>query len=818
MRIKRLKFGLLVIILLLVFSSNCIAKSKVNLDADDVKYFKDKNLIKATGNTHLKSDKIELWADNLKIDMKNNKLIATDNVRVKDKQGTVNSDKLKYDLNLSSGVFINAESIIIDDSIKGKLYLSTPKIDYGEDKSKLDSTISTSCDYDHPHYKITSSTIVVYPEDKIIAYNNFIWEFNGTIPILYSPILIYSLKNNKQILEHQIGRSQIRGWFLKNTYNYTIDQDKQNWLGNRLEGDVGQIYLDYFENTGLAFGFKHYYHYREDRHAYLYLYTEQDKLNPSYSPWVEVELDSYLREINITRKYNLKYSDHNSDYFTSPEKITDVNFDFSQDNQFDDWESNLDFIYDKNDSYNHKTDFELEFEGEVSDKEEVDVELNHNFKENDSNNNKIERDYDMNLGYERDLNEDYYEDKLELDLDYDYDDTREIMKEYGLDLAVKKHFTNQHYVDYNYIYDKPLDSGEIEDNYLEELDEEKTGHLHSLILGKDQGNDFYDWELTTKSFQQDSELGYYYLPEAKATIYPGSIWDNYYLNNLDFSLGGANKYASSWGHKEQNAYYQLEYYDVVSAPLNNSIIIDQNFQQDYYSTGQSRWFNESRLVLNTEILKNWNNELSHNYNTVDGEIPDRFTQKEEEHTLEERLEWRTDNSKFYIKTGYDFLEEDYDLLKSELNLEFKDHYQWDTILAYDIDESFYEESRTNLEIDYNKFKLETGLEFDLNKSELKQWDTELDWEFGPREWNWHLVLSSSYDKLNDEFDKAEARIEKRLHCRSIALSYDHSSEEIWFQYEILAFPQGKIGIGTNDEEGMLFEDDLGGILDDVEEE
>ncbi|MGM0370498.1 MAG: OstA-like protein [Bacillota bacterium] len=803
---------------MLILSSSCLAQDKVNLNADDVQYRKDENIIIAKGNAHLKSEKIELWGDKLEIDMKNNKLIATNNVKVKDEQGTVRSDKLKYNFKVSSGIFINAESIIVDNSIKGKLYMSSPEIDYGQDKSKLESTSSTSCDYDHPHYNITSSSIIIYPEDKIVAYNNFIWEFNATIPILYSPILIYSLKDDKQVLEHQIGNSEIRGWFLKNTYNYTVDQKKSNWLSSQLKGDVGQIYLDYFENTGLAFGFKHYYHYREDKHAYLYLYTEQDKLNPSYSPWVEAELNSYLRESHLTRRYNLEYSDHNSNYFRSPEKVTDLEFDFSQDNQFDDWDRDLDFTYNKNENYDHKTDFELDFDGEVSDKEELDIQLDHIFEEGNSNYSEdIERNYSLDLGYERDLNEDYYKDRFELDLDYDYDDSRDSIKEYGMDLGIRKHFTSEHYFDYEYKYDKPLDTGVIENNYLEEIDDQKTGHLNSLLLGKDQGDDFYDWELESKSFQQDSDIGYYYLPEAKATLYPGSIWDNYFLNNLDASLGGANKYASSWDRKEQNAYYQLEYYDVMSAPLNNSIIIDQNYQQDYYSTGESRWFNESRLAVNTKLFKNWNNEITHNYDIVTGEVPDRFTQKEEEHEIEERLEWRTDNSKFYIETGYDFLEEDYDLLKSELNLEFNDHYQWDAILAYDLDTSLYKEARTNLEVEYTNFKYETGLKFDLNDSELVQWDTDLDWEFGPEEWKWHLVLRSSYDNQNSELDKAEARIEKRLHCRSIALSYDHSSEEIMFQYEILAFPQSKIGIGSNDEEGMLFEDDLGGILDDIEE-
>ncbi|MGM0502952.1 MAG: hypothetical protein ACQERJ_10535, partial [Bacillota bacterium] len=579
---------------MLLFSPNCWAK--VNLEADNVQYLKKDNLIVAEGNTHLQSEQMNLWADYLKIDLENNQLTAEGEVRVVKQGEEIRSEKLNYNLKLAEGVFINSESIIVDESLNGELYLNSPQINYTADKSTLEDAESTSCDNEDPHYHLSSSSVAVYPGDKIIAYNNFIWEFGGHIPILYSPIWIYSLKNDKQILEQEIGHSEIRGWYLKNTYNYYLDNDYDNFLLEQLTGDQGQLYLDYFENTGWAFGFKHYYHYLQNRHAFLYLYTEQDKLNPSYSPWLEVELDSYLRRPDLTRKYNLQYSDHEDDYWTNPEKTTDIDFEFSQNNDWQEWTSDLDFDYNKSSAYNHKTNLALNFEGEISEDEELEIDLNHNFEENEFSyyNNNIERNYEVEIEYDKQLSEEHYNDDLELDLGFDYDDSRQILKEYDLDFAFKKHISDLHYVDYQYTYDNPLDRVVIEDNYLAEIDEEKTGQLHSLILGKDKGRSFYDWELKTKSFQQDSELGYYYLPEGELTLYPGSIWRNRYLDNLEVSLGGANKYASSWGHKEQNGYYQLDYYDVMSAPLNNSVIIDQNFQQDYYSTGESRWFHESR--------------------------------------------------------------------------------------------------------------------------------------------------------------------------------------------------------------------------------
>ncbi|MGM0369028.1 MAG: OstA-like protein [Bacillota bacterium] len=819
-RIKVVRYLLVVVLVVVIFSSASWAKTKVDLTADDVQYYKQENLVVATGNANLKTSEIDLSADKLEIDMNKEQVIATDNVKVKDDDGTIESEKLEYDLKLAEGLFIEAESIIVDDSLNDELYLTSPKINHSQDKSELEDVVSTSCDYDHSHYEITSSSIVIYPDDKIIAYNNFIWEFNGTVPILYSPILVYSLKNEQQVLEHEIGRSAKRGWFLKNTYNYHLANNYENVLANQLAEDQGQLYVDYFEETGWALGLKHYYHYQEDKHAYFYIYTEQDKLNPSYSPLVTAELDSYLKEHNLTRKYNLKYSNHKSNYWSNPQNVTDIDFEFSQDNEWENLESEVDFNYDKNSSYEHKTDSNINLSGDLSSQDELEVDINHVFEQDNDSQSNMERNYDLAIEYDRELSKEHYGDDLELDLDYDYDESRDILEEHGADLAVKKHFTEEHYFDYQYNYDNPLDKGLIEDNYVEEIEDDKIGELHYLEFGKDQGNSFYDWELITQSFQQDGEIGYYYLPEVEGTIYPGSIWNNKYVSNFDLSLGGANKYANSWGRREQNAYYKLGYKDVVSAPLNNSIIIDQQLQQDIYSNGLMRWFHESRLEFNTKILENWNNELKYNYNFGQGKAPDRFRQKEEKHTIDERLEWKTDDSRFYIKTAYDLLDETYDPLKSELNIEFNEHYDWQAAVTYDLNDDLFEKATTALDVEYNDLTYNTDAEFDLNESKMIQWDNELDWEFGPSEWEWNLALKNSYDFEKEEHTTAKISIEKQLHCRSVSLSYDHSKEEIRFKYDILAFPQGRAEIGSNEEEGWLFneEGELGGFLDDVKKE
>ncbi|AGB42306.1 hypothetical protein Halha_2432 [Halobacteroides halobius DSM 5150] len=156
----------------------------------------------------------------------------------------------------------------------------------------------------------------------------------------------------------------------------------------------------------------------------------------------------------------------------------------------------------------------------------------------------------------------------------------------------------------------------------------------------------------------------------------------------------------------------------------------------------------------------------------------------------------------------------YDDLTSGLDYQINQHYTLGAVAKYDLNQASYEEFATTLEIDYDNFKYDTAMQIDLNTGQLKRWDNSLELKLGPSDWQWQISLNSSYDQLEQKFREANLTLEKMLHKRKLSLSYDHLQGEVWFQYQLLAFPNSGVKVGSNDNEGMLFGGELGRLLDE----
>ncbi|MFW6381219.1 MAG: LptF/LptG family permease [Bacillota bacterium] len=134
----------------------------------------------------------------------------------------------------------------------------------------LDQARLTGCDYDKPHYFFRARTVVNHPGQYLKARHVTLWELQGQLPLFYWPYLYISLREHPNRFIPEIGHHQRRGWFAKFTYNY--------WTNNF---HPGSIYLDYYNISGPAGGFKHYLTYEKDRKNSLYFYTQENRTNLS---------------------------------------------------------------------------------------------------------------------------------------------------------------------------------------------------------------------------------------------------------------------------------------------------------------------------------------------------------------------------------------------------------------------------------------------------------------------------------------------------------------------------------------------------------
>ncbi|WP_018248168.1 LPS-assembly protein LptD [Orenia marismortui] len=799
----------LIILLLLLFTPYSFAQAKEgNLKADRVQYYRSEELIIATGNARLKVDKVDIMADKMEIDLRTNKLKANGKVTVIGADGEFNSKEIEYDLKTKQGIFIESDGIIVSEHSKDPIRIKSEHTERDAEKTEMKGNEFTTCDLDEPHYHISSTTITVYPGDKIIAYNAVLWEFNGNIPIMYLPIIVYSLKDDQQALQSQIGHNKVRGWFIKNTYNYKIGSGYDNFLG-RLEGDFGQLYLDYYTKTGFAGGFKHYFRTDKNDSEYLYFYLDGDERNKEDSPWVTLEYDRYLDLDDLQRDYTIGYRNYyGSDNLSSPEKGTVVNIDFDQDLTLDNWENDLEIYYDRDKYYKNKLSLDIGFDNITEDRTDLDLELDLDYDLKEKETSRSDK-----YGLEIDLDKEFYNeelnkyDDLEFDFDYDLTDKDQGKKiEYNPIIEYKKYLTKDIELTYNWEYT----------NKENKISDTKSWYYDtSLELEGDYSA--YDWTLTTSLDRDYKEIKEYYLPKLDIGIDPGRIWDGSYWDNLDINLGAVNKHHKSWEDKKQRYYYKLDYSDYFKISRKNRINYTETYEQNRYSDDYQSWYHRSRIYFTTDISKGWSNKLTHTYQMAAGEVPVGFTKnKDEEHKIEEKLSWRRGSSDFYIETGYNILEQEYDDLDTKLDYHFNKYSTLEMVSSYDLNKNQFEDFATKYKYEHGNLEYKTGLRAYFNQGEVDKirYDNDLDWTFGKQDYEWKIELQSSYNSKTKEFDTANIMIEKMLHCRKITLAYDHIKGETWFEYQILAFPQAGVNFGSSKDEGMLYDEDLGGILDE----
>ncbi|GAB6137325.1 LPS-assembly protein LptD [Halanaerobaculum tunisiense] len=740
------------LLLLVLTNSSWAAEAGVNLQAEQVTYQRDQELIIATGEAHLQAPEIELEANRIEINLKQNQLVAKGQVTTNRDTTEYTSQRVEYDLETDQGVFIDSQGTFTSASLNSPLYLQTPKTDYSPQQSKLSTPQFTSCELEEPHYHFQAQQMVIYPGDRIVAYHASFWEFNGQIPLFYWPILVYSLQHNQQVFQPQLGYNRQKGWFVKTTYNYY------------LESDFGQLYVDYFSELGWAIGAKHYYKNLEDDRASLYLYLEQDRQHPKQSPWVNFSFERHYETEQTNRDLTLDYQDHYGDYLSQPQKAHQVELAFDQQLDLGNWETALGLDYNRNQSYNHHLDLQLGLD-------------------------KLPREPTA--------------DRFDLDLDYSYEEQPSSrLDDYQAQLEYQTYLTDDLSLNYDYTY-----------NYRREEETKSWDYDTSLQLQETQPS--YEWWLGTSLQRTEEEIDYYNLPEGEVTVKPGVIWSAEIWDPLEVTLGGVNKYQVDWPAAKQHGYYQLDYSDYFQLGKYNNIYYDQQFQQNMYSTDHLNWSYSNDFNLQTRLPAGWSNRVTYDYQTVSNSAPEGFFTPDEKHQITEKLSWHQGESDFYIKSGYDLVTGEYDDLTSEVEYS-REHYSLEAVTEYDLNEQQFNESATSLTVDYDRLQYDTAARWDLNTGSLVQWDNSLQFKVGRSARQWQVEVNSSYDLADQKFKEANLELAKRLHRRKLTVAYNHLQEEVWVQYQILAFSDKGLKLGTGSEGEMLFDSDLGRILDEVE--
>ena len=176
--------------------------------ADAISYDKNLDQYTARGNvTITKTDK-NLTADFVRLEQQTNKVLAIGHVIMTSGEDVLIGDRLEMDLGTETGTVYNGTIFMK----ANHFYIKGDKIQKtGPDSYTADRGCVTTCDGDHPAWKITGKDIHVTVEGYGIAKHTALW--TKYAPVMYSPLLVFPVKTKRQsgLLPPQIGYSE-RKW------------------------------------------------------------------------------------------------------------------------------------------------------------------------------------------------------------------------------------------------------------------------------------------------------------------------------------------------------------------------------------------------------------------------------------------------------------------------------------------------------------------------------------------------------------------------------------------------------------------------------
>ena len=356
----------------------------------------------------------------------------------------------------------HADEIIVKMKEGDQRILSTP-----EDIKMSPGSIS-GCDYQNPHYMFKASKIKIYPNDYLEAYNVVYYELNGKLPLFYLPYLYISLSDDRQKIMTEFGYSNKRGWYGKLTYNYEL-MDKL----------PGQLYLDYYQKTGEAYGFKQHFINNAYHKGYIYYYKQKNKIDLH-----DLFDQQFATQYNYSKgKWDI---DSRLDYkIFSDYDLYKGNLDVSHEKEKQDIFLDTDYQrYEyKNSEREDKEDKEVDLTFERDFKNDLSIDINYNLDSLDYLESDDNDDKDLNLGLNIDKSfKNNLDIGLELNRELDYESVDHIEEENSTQVDLSYHWADNWQLGADYEYEE-----------LKEPEEKlKTREAYNTVLTYEYGD--FDFE------------------------------------------------------------------------------------------------------------------------------------------------------------------------------------------------------------------------------------------------------------------------------------------------------------------------------------
>lgn len=206
-----------------------VARQEVPIivDADQVTYEQATQKIEATGNVRIQYRGIRLTADSALVDITQEQLVARGHVVVIDPQGReLRGEALVYNGRTNELELMSAKALV------DRVYIRSDRLHATQRQLVAETVTVTTCDPDHPAYRITASRVEVIPGDRIVAHDASLWL--GGWKVFTIPSYAISLRTAEGTARSslpRLGYDNVDGVWIDYLYPYPLGNLKGTLYG-----------------------------------------------------------------------------------------------------------------------------------------------------------------------------------------------------------------------------------------------------------------------------------------------------------------------------------------------------------------------------------------------------------------------------------------------------------------------------------------------------------------------------------------------------------------------------------------------------------
>jgi len=190
----------------------------IEVNGDQVEFFPKEKKVVGKGNVTIDYEDVKLSCDKITVFSDTKDVEAEGNVVLITPGGEIKGERVNYNFGTKQGTILKGRAH------SGEWYGAGEKIELlSASAYRVIDGYITSCDLPHPHYKIVSKSVTIYPDNKVVAKD--VTVKMGNVSVAYLPKYHFALKGGWPNVNIIPGLKNRWGAFALNSYRYEMDEE-----------------------------------------------------------------------------------------------------------------------------------------------------------------------------------------------------------------------------------------------------------------------------------------------------------------------------------------------------------------------------------------------------------------------------------------------------------------------------------------------------------------------------------------------------------------------------------------------------------------